>query len=1217
MPPTTPPSFPRGFDDLTDTTRCPACFTPLRSTTCGACGLDLTHPAAVELSSVSTDAAALLHRRVEIIGRIRTEASVAPAPVVVPAAAPTSTVAAPAPPAPVVPPATPAAPATPRRHLGVQVVLLIVGVSLLAVGAIFFLVYAFITFGLVWRSVIIGAVTVAAFVGASLLRRRKLGATAEAIAALAIVLVYLDAFAVRANNLFGAGDADALVYWGITLLASSVGFVLWHRLSGLRMPSLVGFAAFAPGLAFLVSGLTEPLDTADRVFAGFAGAAIGGLAHVVAGRLGPKHTPERVLPLLFGALGLLGAAGAAFFLRPASEWAPALGLGIVAVLALVHVVVIVRTGGPRALGAVVGAIGAAAASLAVLAMAVRADDSTFVRVAPVVAAAVVALVLEAVARRTTATLALPAALAAAWTSLGIGALIALPSLITAVVGALAVAALPASSGVWGLSAGNLIVLATGQSSSVATLAIVVALTAGAWALGRVLARRRLTVLWAAAAVALVAVPLTGMLWAAVGAWLLLATVAVVLLVVARGWSVGVRVWLAIAGGAALALGYSASWASDDTWWIGSLVAIVLVLVARGAIAADPARATLLGAALVLLGVATGAGAWRANELFQGGEGRMPEAVHAVLATAIVVLALAAMLRGRLASALDARVAFWLSAAAIAVTAPATWLFASGDAALVVPDPAASAVLGSALTGVLALWAAAPRTASLPIERVVASVAIAPAGALALHWLARLAGLHESVVALAPVTAALLTAAVSLAVRPALRAARDAGAGVVALAAIGWSLIADPDAAWLVLLIAAVAALLVAISRDGLFGSESVRKYLGWASLALATASLWRRLTDDHITQLEAYVLPLAGALLAIALLTWRAARPQPSRTAPFIALAGLLVAILPLAADAREGELTRTIVVAAAAAFLAVLGALAPGSPALRPYLDAAAFAGALGVLLAALSRTAGMLARGERNDPAIDVWLAAALVVLVIAAAAQSRLGGRVRAIIAQVILGLVLAVVTVVELIAIEPGALGATRAITVLVVLGLVHLAAFVLDRAPFTQAIAWLAIGLAAIVAVVVIARDVVDPLEGATLPLAAALLAAGAVHLRRVPAARSWAWLAPGILVLLLPSLVATFTDDALWRLVALGLACVALIVVGALARLQAPLILGSGIVLVHAIRTFAPQLRAIYESTEWWVWAVVGGAIILFLGFTIERRIRDFKSVATRVSALR
>lgn len=1211
--------FPRTLDDLTDTTRCPACFTPLRSTTCAECGLDLTHPQAFELANVSAETAALLRRRGEIIERIRAEQANATAGATPPtAAAPPTAALAPVPapaPAPAPVPALAPVPTEPRRHFGVQVLLLIVGVSLLAIGAIFFLVYAFITFGLVWRSLIIGAVTVAAFAGAWLLRRRRLTATAEAIAALAVVLFYLDAFALRANDLLGTAAVDGFVYWGVTLLVSSVGFVAWHRLSGLRTPSIAAFAVFAPAFACLVAGWTEPLDPTDRVFAAFAAMAIGGFVHVAAARVGPNHTTERVLAVGFGVLGLVVAAGTAFLLRPDSQWAAAMGLGIVAALALAHVLVNVRTHGPRSVGAVVGGIGAAAASFVALSAAVRADDSPIVRIAPVVAAAAVALALEALLRRTSGQ-GRPAALAAMWTSIVVGAFIALPSFAGAALGALSGATGPLAHGIWSVPGSSAIAFELDPGPAVAALAIVVALAAGAWQLGRRLARRRLLVLWPAAGVAIAAVPLTGVLWAEVAGWSLLAGFAVVLLVLARDRSRGVRVLLAVTGATAIVLGYTASWASTDTWWVGSLVAIVLLLASRGATAAEPARASLLGAALVLLLLATGAGAWRANAVLLGGAGSLPEAEHGVLAIAVVVLAIAAVLRGRVASGLDARVAFWVSTAAIALYAPS--LFGAGDAVLVVPDPAASASLASGLIAALALWTTSPSTPRLRPERIVASIALAPAGALALQGLARLAGLHETVVVhvLAPVTAALIVAAASLAVRPRLRAARDAGAALVAGGALVWSIVADPDATWLVLLVAAVTALILAISRDGLFGSVSTRRHLVWASLALATASLWRALADNPTARLEAYVLPLAGALLVIALLTWRAHRPEPSRTAPFIALAGLLVAIVPLAVVARDGDLARTIAVFAAAVILAVLGGL-PAPRAVRPYLDSAAFAGSLGVLLAASSRTAGMLDRGGRGDLAIDAWLAAALVVLAIAATAQSRLGGRVRSVIAQVLLGLGLGLVTVIELVAIDSGSLGAARAIALLVVLAVVHVTASVVARAPFTPAIAWLAIGLAAVTGLVVTARGVVDPLEGATAPIAAALLVAGAVHLRRVPAARSWATLAPGILVLLVPSLMATFVDDALWRLVALGLACVALIVVGALARLQAPLVIGSATVLVHAARTFAPQLRAIYESTEWWVWAVVGGSIILFLGFTLERRIRDLRSFATRVSALR
>jgi hypothetical protein len=928
--------FPREFDDLTDTTRCPACFTPLRSTTCGTCGLDLTHPSAAELATVSSEAAVLLRRRVELIASIRGERADATAPAAPPATTIPAPAAAPQPAAGT--PATPAAtaPAEPRRHLGVQVVLLIVGVSLLAVGAIFFLVYAFITFGLVWRSVIIGAVTLAAFAGAWLLRRRKLAATAEAIAALAVVLVYLDAFAVRANDLFGAAAADGLVYWGITLLVSAVGFVAWHRLSGLRIPSIAGFAAFAPGLAFLIAGLTEPLDTGDRVFAAFAGAAIGGVVHVIASRLGPHHTPERVLALGIGALGLIGAAFSAFFLRPESDWAPAVGLAIVVLLALGHVVVILRSGGPVALGAVIGGIGAAAATVAVWSATPRLDDSTLARIAPTVAAVAVALVLEAVQRHAAGTRARPVTLAATWTAVGVGTLVALPTLILAVATSVEVAGRAVVPGAWSIPGDTALALRPEGLDAIATLAIVVAIVAAVWALTGALVRRRLVVLWAVAAVLVLSAPLTGVLWGAMGAWLLLAAAAVGLLVGARGRGRGIRTLLGTTGMVALALGYTASWASIDTWWVGSLAAVAVLLATRGGVSAAPARAGLLVAAVTVLVVAAGAEAWHGNEVLLGGGGRGLEAVHAVLAVAILVLAVAAVLRRRVLGTLDTIVLFWLGAAIAAVTGLASWAGGESAVALIAPEPTASIVLSLALGVALALWVALPRPRV--VERVVAAAAL------------------------------------------------------------------------------------------------------------------------------------------------------------PFAATWLLLSALRPLHLDEQP-------------------------------------------------------------------------VVLLTIA--------------------------------------------------VLCLGHVAAFVLGRPPFTTAIGWVSIGLAAATAIAAIARDAIDPLESATAPIAVALLVTGSVQLRRKPAARSWAWLAPGILVLLLPSLVATFTEEALWRLVALGAACVALIVVGALARLQAPLILGSVFVLVHAGRTFAPQLRAIYESTQWWVWAAIGGAIILFLGFTIERRIRNLKSVAARVSALR
>src|SRR6185312_3661701 len=176
-------SFPRTPEDLTNTSICPACLSPLTSRVCTVCTLDLNHPAAAELFQTSTDAATALRRRLALIGRIRFEtaqlieqqaaargaqatasaSSVADAPRV--SAAVATPPVAPA----VIPPVAPAAsgsgvaplatpttaPGAPRRS-SVQLVMLVVGVSLLSIAAIFFLVFAFITYGLLVRSLIIG-----------------------------------------------------------------------------------------------------------------------------------------------------------------------------------------------------------------------------------------------------------------------------------------------------------------------------------------------------------------------------------------------------------------------------------------------------------------------------------------------------------------------------------------------------------------------------------------------------------------------------------------------------------------------------------------------------------------------------------------------------------------------------------------------------------------------------------------------------------------------------------------------------------------------------------------------------------------------------------------------------------------------------------------------------------------------------------------------------
>jgi len=106
-------------------------------------------------------------------------------------------------------------------------------------------------------------------------------------------------------------------------------------------------------------------------------------------------------------------------------------------------------------------------------------------------------------------------------------------------------------------------------------------------------------------------------------------------------------------------------------------------------------------------------------------------------------------------------------------------------------------------------------------------------------------------------------------------------------------------------------------------------------------------------------------------------------------------------------------------------------------------------------------------------------------------------------------------------------------------------------------------------------------------------------------------------VLFVPSLLETADGSAVWRLVALGVLAIAAIVVGLVRRLQAPFVVGVIVAVVHGFTTFAPQIRAVYESTEWWVWIGIGGAVIVVLGARYERSLRTAKNVVASIGNLR
>ncbi|MGV8897022.1 MAG: SCO7613 C-terminal domain-containing membrane protein [Rhodoglobus sp.] len=1214
--------FPRNPRDLTNQV-CPACLVDRVGVVCSSCGLNLASPLVAQLDSSSMDASAALDRRLQIIGRIRHDSAQAQAPAqpAVPAvpAAVASPAAAPAQ-APVAAPAP--APDAPRRHLGVQVILLIVGVSLLSIGAIFFLVYAFITFGLVWRSVIIVSVSIAVIVSATLLKRRRLRTTAEAIAVLGAVFVYLDVFALKANDLFGAGDVDDRAYWGVALLLSAIGFAAWHRLSGLRLPNVIAFVTFAPGLALLVGGVFAGADGGLRAFASFAALALGSLIHGAT-----RHRVESAIVAWLGIVGLVFAVLISPIL-PGDDWGSAVGLGIVALIALAQVALIARIGFPIAAGRTAAAIGAAAAASITFFVALRIDDRSFWAFWPLVGATVVALILELLARRARSSSVAPFARTATYSATGF----IVATLISPTVYAFEPAGrlLAAASPRWSSPGGTLVRLQPENAAALLALLVVVVLAAAAWAVAGTIDERLPVVLAVGCATILLSVPLVGVLWAAVAAWLAVAAAGLVALRFARtrDWSPAIRITIASTSLAGMGLAYVSSWASIDTWWYGSVGVVALLLASRVVIDTGVIRAAALGLANVLALVAIAAEGFHVNERFAAGRGASLESVHAVALLAILLLITSALLASRL-SMIETRVLFWIPLLAATGAGAVSWWTGAAwgveqTGVLVLPYGPTSTLLALGMTGALALWRVMGPTAAYQVEKFAASALLAPTAAWALDSLARWASLPSFVQTIAPIMAALIVAAAALAVtvgRPTARLPLELGAVIVAVPAV--LLAVGQDATWLVLVIAAVTALMLAISPDGLISSTSPRKHLGWLALALAVGGLWWGLNDAAFIDVELYVLPPAGALLLIALLGWHATRTAAVRSAapPLIALGGLLVAILPIAVVAMTGPTVRTVSIAVSCAVLLLAASLAVRPAALRPYLDGAAIAGAVGLVLAGFGRAAVIALTPVRDDLQLDVWIAATVAVLVAAASVQARIPHekthRRRIEIGEAVIALAIGGVVIIEFTVLDNELIGTARALTVLVVLAATFVASLLIDRAPFTRAVGWVALVGGTIIGVSAIIVDAIDPLEWVTLIIAAALLTVGALQMRREPMRGSWPWLAPGLLVLIVPSLLATFTDAPIWRLVGLGVVCILVILLGALLRLQASLIIGSVVVLIHALRTFAPQIIEIYQLTEWWIWAVAGGAIILFVAITLERRIRDLRSVGSRISTLR
>lgn len=1237
-----PRRWPADPAQFVDTTRCPACFSRLASTRCDVCGLDVGVPAAAELFRLSSDLYEGERTRQAFIGRMRAEqaarwaAAVAQADAAGPAsiavaAGPSIPVTALASPAPVPPLATPpapaesalpavtppaaapnaadptAAPASPaRRRSGVQVLLLTLGVVLISVAAVVFLFVAYLVANLEVRSVIIAGASVLVLGVAWLLRARGLPGTAEGVAAVAVVLLLLDVWIVRANALFGSDALEASAYAGTALAAVTALLAGTRVASRIRVPGLAA-AALAPVSAFLLAYAVDP-DTA-------AGAWLGGLAIVVVGAVAVAllpRSPERIILCVAGLAGAAVALATAGWALPELAWGETWAFLAVGAACVVFVIATLAARAPVARSwAIAAGAGAGAAAALAPALGVTEELSEVVAtwLAPATAGAVAA-VFAALTRR-------PAVIRGAARA--------------ALIAASAVAVV---SSIWGLFLGCATVferfLASTPPWQVGHQALIrwtsgTDLDAGAILVPFILAAGSLVVLLLiGAARRMLAVPVAAFLVAAIiGATFvpgvalpvaILAAVGAGALAFAAFGRVGDPALLAVLatlGPAAAAFAWWVGWSNEEVWpW--ATAAVVAAAVAGRVLAPRvwPAPAALgMGAAhlvLAVLLVATTSyfvpdwlaasdveltGAWGSGWFWLG-------TTAAVLLAAVVLLpglrvvdrttlaatTLSAALAGAFATALFGVELGWLPAAIIAVVATA----------------GVRVVASGFLRSLLA--ATGPVMLALALERVLASIPGAPPSVLG---------------AAAGVLAAAVLAPLVLPIDRGARLAWRVSVGltgVVSLAAIA----SAGDQAWLLLLLLApVPIVLAALDGDPIGGASDTR-HLSWLSLALAVAAVWTRLVGDGVDDLEAYSLPLAAALaIAAGLVTWRrpadGAAPASGRTALFAAAAG--VAVLPSVGSSTDSDL-RTLVLIASGAVVGLAASFLPDHARGVPVRLLGVATGWVALTGAAVVRGSAT-AIGEAGRLPVEFWPLLALLAGAVLAVIWARAASRPE-IVGEVMLGASVVAASIPTVLAILSGDRPTLRAAVLFPAIAVVHVAGAATRARPFAgPVLAAATLGVLLAGGLVVLVSGDVDPFDLVTASAGVALIGAGAIRMARSPELGSWPALGPGLAVLLVPPLLADFIDSDLWRLIALGVVASAAVVVGAVRRLQAPLLLGGGVLLVHAIAQLWPWISAAYEAVWWWLWLGIAGVILIALAATYERQLRLARGVIRSIAELR
>ncbi|WP_166435970.1 SCO7613 C-terminal domain-containing membrane protein, partial [Cellulomonas shaoxiangyii] len=335
---------------------------------------------------------------------------------------------------------------------------------------------------------------------------------------------------------------------------------------------------------------------------------------------------------------------------------------------------------------------------------------------------------------------------------------------------------------------------------------------------------------------------------------------------------------------------------------------------------------------------------------------------------------------------------------------------------------------------------------------------------------------------------------------------------------------------------------------------------------------------------------VAGAVLLLALA--HLAR-QPQGAGSHGASAGTGTTGEPVAGTDAPSPHARAAATVGPTLVVRTLAAAAAGVAVLGPWADA---------LTAAVGTALGAPTAG-----ALVVEVPALLVAVLVAAALHLGTGDAVRApwrraaVVALLVVPLVLAV---------DATHVGALRAAGVLALGALVALR----GRARHDEG---LGLVVAAAAGTAAALRGGPEPIE---LPVVLVGLLAVALGLRRAhrdAGTGSWVALGVPVAVTLGAPLAGLLLAPTPWRATVTLTLALAATVGGAVRRLQAPFLLGAAAALTAAAVLLTPLAADALTRVDGWVLLGLGGAAVLALGLTYERRVREAREAVRVVAAMR